>query len=125
MDDIQTIFDVIKNVPNVWKPAPVSEQPEVFLHSWRVFEVECEREPGVLTRHFVGRIGSSGRVSSAIQTFDSESGKGFTSSGRVYELVGPPGYSPDGLYVWGIWKDMNKVIKETDMSEECWNGRKT
>lgn len=44
-----------------------------------------------------------GRVSTAIQTYDPETHRGRTASGRVYELVGPPGGDPDGECVLGQW----------------------
>lgn len=58
---------------------------------WSVAPVE--REPS----------SQSGRVSSAVVTFDVDSLRGVTRSGRVYQLHGVPGVDRDAAYLWGCW----------------------
>ena len=71
------------------------------------------------TYHLVGFIREerSGRVSSAITTFDSDQRLIETSSGRFYRLCGESGVNPDANYVWGIWKKRNDVRLERDVSD--------
>lgn len=84
----------------VWAVPAVSTQPELLLRRWAVFEIKPRS-----TRHLVGYNASDreGRVSSAIQEFDPLEGICATTSGRVYRLLGCPGYDEDGLYVWARW----------------------
>jgi len=98
----------------IWKTSPVSETPELELSSWRVMQTETGE------RHFVGYnlTEGEGRVSSAIQTFDKDTMRGVTRTGRVYQLVGSPGFNSDAMYVWGRWKRINEVTEELDVSEE-------
>jgi hypothetical protein len=95
-----------------WKTAPVSEEPEITLYDWKVFELNDG------SRHFVGTNGArgSGRVSSSIQTFDPTTMSGVTRSGRVYKLVGESGDSINGLYTWTGWCHVNRVDDCIDVS---------
>jgi hypothetical protein len=99
----------------VWGTTPVSQTPELCLVRWTVFELPDG------DRHFVGYniTEHEGRVSSKIMQFDTETMRGVTSSGRVYELQGPPGMDSDALYVWGRWARINSVDEGTvkDVSE--------
>lgn len=90
---------------SIWKTTPIDQTPEIRLSSWSVFELPNG------DRHFVGynETEHEGRVSSMIMTFDPGTMKGVTRSGRVYQLVGPPGYSTDGTYVWYRWCNINDV----------------
>lgn len=92
---------------SVWPVASVDEEPEVRLTRWQVYAVGAER-------HFVGYNQSlgEGRVSTAIQAFDPETRRGVTASGRVYELVGPPGRDPDGEWVFGIWLKAQRLSRD-------------
>lgn len=96
-----------------WRCMPVSVEPEITLIEWRIMETECGE------RHFVGnRIGhSSGRVSSAIVTFDLERRVGVTISGRVYRLAGAPGQGSDADYVWSAWRVRNQVSSYADVTD--------
>lgn len=58
-----------------------------------------------------------GRVSTPINGFDSARGRVVTQSGRIYQLVGPPGYDPDGNYVWSHLVATHKV-KFRDVTNE-------
>lgn len=109
--------DIIKLLQiggGVWETRPVAEAPEIVLRSWRVIEIENE------ARHFIGynETEGEGRVSSKIITFDKETKRGVTRSGRVYQLIGSPGFNDDALYVWARWKQINKVEVEKDVTGE-------
>jgi hypothetical protein len=99
----------------VWALSPVSSEPCIRLLEWRIFEILPQD-----TRHFVGlnAIDRTGRVSSAIETFDSGTSQGTTRSGRIYTLVGEGGYADDAQYVWNRWCSANGVkicVDVTDM----------
>lgn len=101
-------------MPPIWTVAPVSEQPRLTLIRWRVFETELGE------RHFVGycRENRNGRVSSAIETLDPSTRRATTRSGRVYQLVGPPGNDPEGWATWPLWAYRNEVESFRDVSDE-------
>lgn len=99
----------------IWKVAPLEKEPEIILESWMVFELADG------SRYFAGYsvAGHEGRTSSAIQTFDKSTMKGITRSGRVYQLIGPPGLNGDALYVLGHWLTINQCADEyKDVSQE-------
>lgn len=104
----------------VWNVAAVEEEPSLVLRDWRVYEVRGVYEEEGLSRHFVGtRIDElSGRVSSGIKIFDAARRRGTTSSGRVYQLLGRPGSSPDGDYVWAAFCRINAVREVRDVTVE-------
>lgn len=104
---------------SVWKATSVEETPCITLVSWRVFEVSSSHY-GERTRHFCGYNVTEyeGRVSSKIVSFDYETGRGITDSGRVYQLAGPSGHNGDGLYVWGIWVNRLNATDIIDVTDE-------
>lgn len=79
----------------VWAVPAVSEQPRVRLLKWSVRDT-------VKGRVFVGWDidNQEGRVSTVIQDFDREACCGVTKSGRIYQLIGPPGCNSDAEFVW-------------------------
>lgn len=94
--------------------APVSVEPQKIIRQWSIrkdsegylyFVGYCEQERG-------------GVVSTAIQTFDRQTMRGVTRSGRVYSLIGETGRNGDAEYVWGYWCQFNNVTEWTDVSEE-------
>jgi hypothetical protein len=97
-----------------WKIQDVTQQPNLTLVDWRVIETNKEE------RHFIGLCPEcvGGRVSTAIQSFDQKSMRGLTRSGRVYQLVGPPGMDPDAIYVLNAWLEVNQVEMTKDVTEE-------
>lgn len=113
----------LKNIPivisgGIWQSPHVSEQPTILLLRWRIFEVEGGSRQG--ERHLIGYNldDCEGRVSTAIVSFDQTKGQCITQSGRVYTLIGPPGYDPDGEYVWCLWATANLVFGTIDVSSE-------
>lgn len=107
---------------SIWKASSVDETPEVELSHWRIFEARSPYWDGV-TRHFIGYniTEGEGRVSSAITTFDLEKMQGITRSGRVYKLVGEPGWHTDAEFVWSRWCQINYVESQQDVTKEIVN----
>jgi hypothetical protein len=102
----------------IWRPRPASEVPRIPLSRWRIFETADGR------RYFVGNdmFDSSGRVSSPIVTFDRIALQGTTETGRVYELIGPKGWSTTVEYVWIRWCEIYEVTSYTDITERLLEG---
>jgi hypothetical protein len=99
-------FEVIMPL---WITAPVEEVPEIVLRHWSIRQLPDG------SRHFVGynHRDREGRVSSTIVEFDVATMRGRTRSGRVYEIVGPPGRDGDAEYVWASWCRIFEVDRET------------
>jgi len=99
----------------MWVVPGVNEEPVVTLSRWTVRELSSTG-----TRHFVGynMVENEGRVSSAIVDYDTETKMGTTSSGRVYELYGQPGYNGDAEYVWERW---SKGAEYKDVTDEYYS----
>ena len=98
--------------------ASVSERPRITLERWAVYETERSEH------HFVGYSleTRSGRVSSAIVSYDSKTQTGVTRSGRLYVLTGPPSIDEDAEYVWACWSLLNGVLAAKDVSETYLKG---
>jgi hypothetical protein len=98
----------------VWSVPEVSIEPDMSISDWQILETERG------SRHFVGSDirDYTGRVSTAIQSFDPTVLRGVTSSGRVYQLVGPHGCSENGRYIWTRWCEFNGIISFTDVTTE-------
>lgn len=88
---------------SIWRPRSVEQEPQTRLLQWRVMKVKGT------DIHFVGRADWEGRVCSAVQTYDPETKRGITASGRCYELLGPSGYNGDAMYVWRRWMSINNL----------------
>lgn len=102
----------------VYRPLPVTEQPEIRLERWTVWQLPDG------DHHFMGSIPwADGRVSSRIAHYDIDRMIGTTSSGRHYELLGSPGMSQEGLYVWAIWCKRNGLDPDeaVNVSEQYLN----
>lgn len=98
----------------IWKTLPVTGQFHLTLVRWRIFETERGE------RHFVGHCleHERGRVSSAIERFDADTGRGITRSGRVYQLDGPASQDSDADYVLAVWVGINAVPSFRDVTAE-------
>lgn len=97
---------------SLWKTPSVADQPMILLVRWRVLEARnAEFE---LERHLVGYNVDQheGRVSTAIEHFDPTASMVVTRSGRVYHLMGPPGYDTDAVWVWEQWSRLNRMTDE-------------
>lgn len=80
----------------------VTDVPERLMSMWRVEKVWADED---VTFHFYGydHGGSCGRVSTAILSFDPSTMTGKTESGRIYHLIGKPGFCDDADYVMTNW----------------------
>jgi hypothetical protein len=96
----------------IWNIASVNDEPGVSLIQWSILETDDG------TRHFVGadQRDSTGRVSSQVVTFDRCTLRGQTQSGRVYQLIGQPGWSSNAEYVWTRWCEINEVKSFSDVT---------
>lgn len=96
----------------VRRVAVVAERPTVTLIQWRVMQTTAG------TCHLIGceTEGFMGRVSSAIDSVNLRAGRVRTSSGREYELRGPPGFYPAAEYAWSRWCQLNHVADSADVT---------
>lgn len=101
MKDKTTLEQLVTEEINasIWRTPAVADQPSINLIRWSVMETQMG------SRHLLGYNADDreGRVSTAITSFDAVTGRATTKSGRVYQLRGPAGYDPDGIWVWNIW----------------------
>lgn len=105
-------------VGGIHATAPVSEEPEITLSSWRVYLLS----DGVLHLSGWHEEGREGRASSRVDAIDAASAIAITGSGRRYVLNGWPGYNSDASYVWQGWLRMNEFGPgdATDVTAEIW-----
>ncbi len=91
------------------------------LRRWRVMVVVSRN--GNSTRHVYGHdvTSDSGVVSSAIGSYDLATMTATTRSGSQYRLVGVPGRSRMGEYVWEKWCRLNGIVSQVDVTEEYFN----
>ena len=103
---------------NIWSIPSVILEPTVEIVNWSVRAVTYHHSSDE-THHLVGYIPKQeGRVTSAIQQFDSENKIITTRSGRLYTLIGQPGFSDDGEYVWESWKEVNNIKSEKIITDD-------
>lgn len=104
-------------MPDVWNVLPLEVQPALDLSHWRVSEVAVG---GKRERHVWGWncIDLEGRASSAITKLQPESRTVVTASGRLYRLLGSPGWNSDGAHTWGRWMAINQAADEIDVTAE-------
>lgn len=104
---------------HIWPIDSVDVRPRVQLSSWRAYEVAHPRGEA-LSRHLVGYVldCDHGQVSSPVVRIDTAARCCVTHSGRVYELVGEPGYNEDAMYVWHRWMEVNVVVDARDLTDE-------
>lgn len=106
LEQLSKLADLME-ATSIWKVASVADEPNTRLTQWQIYKVKPVMEGKPETIHFVGYAGYEGRVCSSVQTFDAATRKGVTRSGRIYELVGDPGYNSDAMYVWDRWLSIN------------------
>jgi hypothetical protein len=106
----------------LWKTPEVAEQGSITLIRWRILEVAEGPLKG--QRHLCGYCieNFEGRASTAIIEIDKQKRRCITRSGRIYRLEGPPGFDPDGAYVWDAWTrgiatiDVSEIMETPDVS---------
>ncbi|WP_454826656.1 hypothetical protein [Paraburkholderia xenovorans] len=102
----------------VWRVASVNDEPQLSLVHWKILET------GGGVRHFAGEDARdfTGRVSTPILKFDPALRRGTTQSGRVYQLVGPDGWSDNAQYLWERFCDVNDVTSYSDVTKDMFEG---
>ncbi len=97
---------------SLWTVDAVAAEPEIALVQWSI------RRDTAGASYFVGARADdyTGRVSTRVVEFDPKMRRGRTASGRVYELLGPPGYSADAEYVWEAYKRVNQIVEAEPVS---------
>jgi len=99
--------------PNIWSIPSVSIYPERRIKDWWIVSILKSEVYGMepFGFHFVGRdlTMGGGAVSSKIINFDPEKLAGITSSGRIYQLEGLPGFDADAKYVLTNWVKLNRI----------------
>jgi hypothetical protein len=98
------------------------DSQNVSLRRWRVIEIVSP--DGVRSRHIWGHdvTNNLGRATSAILEFNLETMTATTTrSGKVYWLIGLPGNSRLGRAAWRKWCDDNRIVNETDVTNEYLN----
>jgi hypothetical protein len=115
LEQLQTpaFVDALINA-SVWNVAPVSAVPQVKLTRWQVMLLPNG------DRHFVGwdTADRQGRASTKVVEFDAATARGRTASGRVYELIGPPGNSGDAMHTWRRRMELSGAEGFIDVSAE-------
>lgn len=103
----------------IYRPLPPSVIPELVLTRWQVYKVKSNLWEST-TNHFVGYnlTEGSGRVSSAIVSYDAVQKLGVTESGRIYHLKGDSGWDRDADYVWNVWRSRNEITEVINLSED-------
>jgi hypothetical protein len=105
---------------SIWRATPVKMEPKARLIQWQVYKVRNPKDDG-WDIHFNGYTGHEGRVCSPVQEFNKETMTGRTRSGRIYELVGPPGYNGDAAYVWNRWIEIYGNPETECITEEYYD----
>ncbi len=111
----QQLGDVIAHLeryPQIRSAAPVEAEPLRRLCIWQVFKVvKANGQEDRYGLHFLGLDVNdfTGAVSTRIETFHPATMRGVTISGRIYELVGGPGFSANSIYALHHWCQVNKV----------------
>jgi len=95
----------------------VDKEPTVSIIDWSIHAVKFSNNDK--SEHLMGFVpGKMGRVTSAIKGFDANTRKITTFSGRVYTLIGLPGDCEDAAYVWLLWKKMNGVVQDKNVTDK-------
>ena len=103
----------------IWTAPTVDEQPQMRLYPWRIFEFVLN---GQVMRRIVGYDAgrNEARTTSPIQKFNPATMRADTRSGRIYELLGPPGGGHDSIYVWEQMAGASGITAWEDVSEKVY-----
>jgi hypothetical protein len=107
---------LIKLAEGIHELKPVSEEPQIVLSKWKVYEVQWS--DGFRSRHFVGNDDLEGKVSAEIVDFSFVNMYGRDKSGKIYILEASPAFDVDAEYVWRFWLKAIGNPKNVDISEE-------
>jgi hypothetical protein len=78
-------------------PVAVGATP---IENWTL--VTIQDATGTRTKHVLGRVANEGIYSTALVEIDWKTLTAETSSGRMYELIGPPGRDYDAQWLMGM-----------------------
>jgi len=70
------------------------------IEKWSLVTIQTAK--GTRAKHVIGRADNEGRYSTALVEIDWKTLTVQTSSGRIYELVGPPGRDADAHWIMGM-----------------------
>lgn len=107
-------------VNQTWLGAPVLATPDVYLSEWSAFVCNWGDKPVAPSTHLVGYRSATGksRTSSAVLSFDPETRRAITASGKVYELVGAPNPQSDARFMRSQWFSVNGGAYLRDATDE-------
>lgn len=102
----------IFNIP-MWN----NQYQEEVMILWSVYEIEDGNNK---SHHLVGYLPKrqTGRVTSAIKQFEKNLMKLITSSGRIYQLDGPPALNGENKLIWSEWKEKYSVDNYIDVTHQ-------
>ncbi len=98
--------------------APVHQEPDEIILFWTIKELVYLDNS--INRHLAGYINRKGtfRVTTKIKYFDQLTMTIHTESGRIYNLLGNPGFTQTLELYWAIWKKKENFISEKDVTNE-------
>ena len=103
-----------------WTVPSIDKKPDLTLYPWQIFEFRLGN--GLWERTVVGQcfeIGSL-RTTSVIRKFNIATMRAQTLSGRVYQLMGPPGNSHDLVDRFKFIADFEEISGWQDVSEQVY-----
>jgi hypothetical protein len=105
------VFGNLRDAPDV------AAQPNVDLSMWRVVESAAEAE-----RHLIGILsnGVTLRCTTPIKSLDPARRKVITSSGRTYQLIGPPAADSELVGAILMTARLNGIGPTFDVTDLCW-----
>lgn len=118
--------DFLKEVEEaaIWQPYSVDIEPVTHLENWRVYLVQGNFCGAGSTIHLTGWADRyEGRVCSPLKAWNETTKKAITRSGRVYELIGNPGYHPDAAWTFERWLMRNGNPDFLDITEDFIKGK--
>lgn len=95
---------------------PAHLLPVIQLCRWRVAELAEH------SWHLVGWYMSErvGKTSSTVMAVDAARAQCLTGTGRIYEIVGPPGIDADAEYIWRVFCLRYGIESFSDATDELW-----
>lgn len=97
----------------IFKPKDVTSEPVVEMSYWSIRSA-IDGVDGE-TKHLVGCVDGFGRVSSPITEISDN--HVYTSSGRIYKLIGNSGNHPNAVYVWMMWLEANSCWEKEELED--------
>lgn len=101
---------------NFREAPPASTQSRALIHDWRIIQFDEGRTlVGFLENGFTCRI------TTAIVSIDIPGREVRTSSGRLYELLGPPACEPERLAVIAVYVALSLQSPSLDVTGGVWD----